>query len=146
MTDDGCDLTERELYAAQVVGQHYAKIMRRVVIAMTAVAVIVIVGGVAGWLAVRQESVNRTNAIQSSRVELTVRGCLDTNNRHDDTIAVFEGLVPSHPTPAQRQGAAASRIIVERAFPYRGNPRLKGRARSIDGRAACERYARERLR
>jgi hypothetical protein len=138
MTGEGCDLTERELYAAEVVGTHYAAKLRTVVICMAFVAAIAIGGMVLGWILVQREGVNRaadiaheTRAraagIESSRLQLLIDTCETANDRNAKTLSALDGLAPKHPSPEVEQSLAAAKLIIAAIVPF--TPKCKTAAK-----------------
>lgn len=129
MTDEPCDLTERELHAASVVGEHYAAKLRTVVICMAFVAAIAIGGMVVGWVLVQREGANRAAdiaretraraaSIQYSRLQLLVENCKTADDRHADTLTALDGLLPSHPSQQVQQSIAAAKLIISAIVPF----------------------------
>ncbi len=134
-----CGLTDRELYAADVVGKHYETklkgVLRNVIIAVAAVAAIVIFGGTAMVVMVRQEGINRASdiraegtsranaiaaetkaraaEIQRSRLILLIEGCEGTNSRYLDTTRALVAL-SNRPRPALPVAASpAAREVLQ---------------------------------
>jgi len=128
---EDCDLTERELHAARVVGEHYAGKMRTVVVCMAVVALLAIAGNVTGWLLVSNEARNRATDIQTSRLRIIVDSCEQTNARNLDTNAKLDKLPPddSRTATENRQGAAAAKLIVQALVPFVDDCEKAARAR-----------------
>lgn len=113
-----CELTPRELFAASVVGEHYAAKLRTVVIAVAVAILIGTSGNIVGWVLTRNESVHRDRAIQESRLELLIDSCEATSKRNLDTKAALDGFVPKQPTLRERRGIATTKLLIDALAPY----------------------------
>lgn len=124
---DGCPLTERELYAAEVVGAHYRLKLRRVVIGVAVAILISVVGTTVGWTLTRNESLHRTNDIQTSRLQLLIETCEASNARNLNTKDAIDDLV-KHPSARERRSIASTKLIVDALAPF--TPDCRGVART----------------
>lgn len=130
---DGCELTDRELYVATVVGKHYGSTMRktlRLVVAGTTAALAIGIGGTAlgWWLWSREESQraaqlvietrNRTAAINDSRLVLLIESCESTNQRSTNVDKALERLTPKNPSPEERRTLQGTRLILAALAPF----------------------------
>lgn len=118
MTDDDCDLTPRELYAASVVGEHYAVKLRTVVMAVAVALLVGTSGNFVGWVLTRNESVQRDSAIQQSRLELLIDNCEAASTRNRNTKAALDQLAPKHPTARERRGIGSTKLLIDALAPY----------------------------
>lgn len=138
--DTPCDLTDRELHAAKVVGEHYAGKLRAVVVAVGFALAIAMGGGVTGWVLIREEASNRAedlavesakraDRIQDSRLQIIIDGCEQTNTRNRETNAKLDALQPKPSTRESRRGVAATRLLIQALVPFNPDCEKSARAR-----------------
>lgn len=126
---DPIELTDREEAVAAICSTRVVGSLRRVILAGAMVAFIVIAGSVFGWLAIRQESVKRTDAIQASRVQVLIDSCQETNARNQDALAKLDRLLPKHPNSMERLRSQSTKLLIGALVPYRPNCELYAHVR-----------------
>jgi len=103
----------------------------RLVRAVAAIGVILLIGTTVGWVAIDAA----VDSIQQNRYELTRDGCLDQNGRNHETLlrlaeVSHDGPASADLTERERRGIEASKVLINAIIPARPD---------------CEAYARSRI-